>query len=186
MRLGTRCCGIALGLTMLGTLLSSCTSTEIPYGSKHAATSPASSPTVQSASEAPRFIVHVAPLNPYAYFKVARSTVRKNDFVLAESASATTVRFTSGRALSIASSDFPSRRAPQVTRIFLVRYRSLNRRFFPPFNEYVSCWAVVFRTRIPGLPNIAYSGRGEYWTAILVNALTGALQHAFWGHSAIG
>lgn len=184
-RPGSLCCGVVLGLALLGGLLSSCTSTETSHGSRQAATSPASAPTAQSASVAPRFIVHVAPLNPYGYFKVARGAVRRNDFLLAVAASATTVEFTSRRALAIASSDFPSRRAPRVVRIFLMRYRSLSRRFSPPFNKCVSCWAVVFGTRISGIPSIVHSGTGEYWTAILINAVTGALQHAFTGHSAI-
>lgn len=178
---------VLLSLALVAGALTACATASTPHYA-HRQTGPTATPLAPHSTgvATPGFVINSSPINPYAYFKVTASSTRRNGFTLATAAREATVDLTSSQARRDATADFPSRRAPKIANIFLVRYRSLTESFEPPFDEYVSCWTVVFRTQIPGTPIVVSSKTGDHWTAILINARTGALEHTFSGQSSIG
>jgi hypothetical protein len=107
-------------------------------------------------------------------------------YSISEAPAIAVVQLTKLQAQAAYYNQFPSRVAPRILGIFLVRATRLQAKLPYPRPGPILCWAVVISAKVEKtFHNVASLPRGTPWTAILLSAITGLPVTGFTGTSPV-
>jgi len=149
----------------------------------------ASPPSSSSTTSVPvQTVVQSTPLSLQRFLSIPDKSVLVTGYSITEAPAKSVVVVTKLQAQAAYYRQFPSRVAPRILGIFLVRatfVRHTTAPYLPPPNV-ILCWAVVISAKVEKtFMNVASLPGGTPWTAILLSAVSGTSVTGFTGTSTV-
>lgn len=168
--------GLPVALIAAGLLAGCVTTTSVPAPS-----------TTTTTSKPTQTVVHITPVSLQRFLSIPDSSVLVTGFSITKAPATAVVLLTKLQAQAAYYNQFPSRVAPRILGIFLVRATHVRPAAqYPPPPNPILCWAVVISAKVEHtFQNVASLPRGKPWTAILLSAISGSPVTGFTGTSQV-